>query len=193
MRRAVLAALIAAALAAAAPAGAAQAESVRFDGLQFETPAEMTRHDGPPRPNGPFLRYRRGTDADAQYDVIEAMSTPLADVRGRFTPKTFAGYALAPATMYCGAHEILRNETRAIGDATIVDVGYLCLDHARAPELSRQIVRNIAVFQRERLTMVQFVRRWRAGPHPDDALTSADWIAPTDALAASIARCAEAC
>jgi hypothetical protein len=171
----------------------AKAETVQFEGLQFETPNDMPRFDGGPRPDAPFLRFRRGAATDPQFDVIEVMSTPASALAGRLSPENFAEFSLRPASMFCGEHQVLRNETRTIEGAIIVDVGYLCLHHSRSPELSRQIVRNIAVFHDDQMTMLQFVRRWRNAPHPDDQLTPEAWISPTDAFAASITRCGEDC
>jgi hypothetical protein len=165
------------------------AETVTFEGLRFATPDNMPRFDGGPRPDSPFLRFRRGDDGDSQFDVIEAMSGP-ADPR--LTPDTFGEFSLRPASMFCGEHQILRQETRSIDGAIIVDIGYLCLRHSRSPDYTRQIVRNIAVFHDGRMTLLQFVRRWR-GSNPDDGLTPENWISPTDALAGSIVRCGTQC
>lgn len=167
----------------------ARAETVAFQGLRFETPENMPRFDGGPRPDNPFLRFRRGTDRDGQFDVIEVMSVP-ADPRLR--PDNFGDFSLQPASMYCGEHQVLRQERRSIAGAEIVDVGYLCLRHSRTPQYSRQVVRNIAVFHAGQMTILQFVRRWQ-GANADDGLTAEDWIAPTDALAASITLCEGEC
>lgn len=176
-------------VALAVTASQARAEIVAFEGLRFEIPDDMPRFDGGPRPDRPFLRFRRGADRDPQFDVVEVMSGP-ADPR--ITAETFGEFSLRPASMFCGAHEVLRDERRSIEGGVIVDVGYLCLRHSRSPEYSRQIVRNIAVFHDGQMTMLQFVRRWR-GSNSDDALTSEDWIAPTDPLATSIVRCGQDC
>lgn len=164
-----------------------------FEGVRFEAPERFVQFDGPPRPPGPFLRLKNGERDDPHAEFIEAMSAPLAEVGGRITPESFSDYALTPADRYCGSHEVLRNETRAAGEAVIVDVGYVCLRHSRQRQYSRQVVRTVAVFADGKFTSFLFVRMWRAAPHPDDALTAEQWMAPTDAVALSVAPCGEAC
>lgn len=167
----------------------ASAETITFEGLRFEVPENMPRFDGGPRPDRPFLRFRRGTDRDTQFDVVEVLSGP-ADPS--LTAETFGEFSLRPAALFCREHEVLREETRSIEGAVIADAGYLCLRHSRSPRFTRQIVRNIAVFHDGQMTMFQFVRRWQ-GSNADDALTPEDWIAPTDPLVRSIERCGAQC
>jgi hypothetical protein len=165
----------------------AHAETRTFQGLRFETPDRLVEFRGGPRPGGPFLRLRNGERTDPHSEFIEVMSGPEAAFEGRISRENYADIVLMPATMYCGRHEVLRNTTRNEGGAQIIDVGYVCYDHSRSPQYSRQVVRSTGVFHNDRFTGFMFVRMWlKEPPHADDQLTPEEWMAPTDALAASI-------
>lgn len=165
----------------------AQAETHTFQGLRFETPDRFTVVRGGPRPGGPFLRLRNGERTEPHSEFIEVMSGPEAAFEGRISRENYADLVLMPASMYCGRHEVLRNTTRNEGGAQIIDVGYVCYDHSRSPEFSRQVVRSIGVFHNDKFAGFMFGRMWLKEPaHADDQLTPEEWMAPTDALAASI-------
>ncbi|MGE0046130.1 MAG: hypothetical protein AB7J28_13195 [Hyphomonadaceae bacterium] len=184
MRVRVRALAFAALVSAAAPAWA---ETYTIARVQFEAPERFTRDDGPPRPNAPFLRLRNGARTDPMSEFIEAMSGPEAAMSSLFTRETYAAVALGPANVFCMRSQVLRNTTRQVGEAFIVDVGYVCYDHSRQPQFSRQVVRTQAVFLGGAVTTFMFVRVWLDQPHPDDALTPEQWMAQTDSIAASIA------
>ncbi|MGH6949666.1 MAG: hypothetical protein ACREH4_02245, partial [Vitreimonas sp.] len=170
-------------LCSALPAFAA---TFSLDGIRFEAPAALEQIDGGPRPAGtPFLRLRSGAETDAFSETIEVMSGPED---ARLTREGFAEFALTPVQRFCGEHQVLRNDRHSVGGADVVGVGYVCLRHSRQPQFSRQAVRAVAVFHEGRVTMFMYVRRWR-GSHADDQLTPEQWMAPTDALIASIAPC----
>jgi hypothetical protein len=174
----------------AAPAFAAP---FALDGVRFEAPATLEQYDGGPRPpDTPFLRLRNGVEEDAFSEQVEVMSGPEAALEGRLTRENYAEFALTPAQRFCGDHQVLRNERRTVGGAEVIDVGYLCLRHSRQPQFSRQVVRTAAVFHDGKVTMFMYVRRWR-GDHGDDQLTPEQWMAPTDAVIASIGPCDGAC
>ena len=179
--------LCAAALCVATPA---LAGAFSLDGVRFEAPAALEQYNGGPRPAGtPFLRLRNGVEADAFSEAVEVMSGPED---ARLASDGFAAFALRPAEMYCGEHQVLRNDRRTLEGADVIDVGYVCLSHSRQPQFSRQVVRAVAVYHDGRMTMFMYVRRWR-GAHADDALTPEQWIEPTDALVTSIAPCNGGC
>jgi hypothetical protein len=167
-------------------AAPAFAEVRTFEGLRFETPERLVEFSGGPRPDGPFLRLRNGERTDAHSEFIEVMSGPESALEGRMSRENFGELALMPATMYCGRHEVLRNSTRDVGEARIIDIGYVCYDHSRSPQYSRQVVRAVGVFHNGKFTGFMFVRMWLNRPHADDQLTPEEWMSPTDALAASI-------
>jgi hypothetical protein len=175
------------ALVVALPAFAA---TFSLDGVRFEAPAALVQFNGGPRPAGtPFLRLRNGAESDAFSETIEVMS---GAEDARITREGFAEFALTPVRRFCGEHQVLRNDRRSIEGADIVGVGYVCIRHSRQPQFSRQVVRAVAVFHEGRTTMFMYVRRWR-GAQADDQLTPEQWMAPTDALVASITPCSGPC
>jgi len=167
----------------------ASAETYRFEGLRFDAPDRLVEFNGRPRPDGPFLRLKNGERTDAFAEFIEVISGPESDLEGRMTRESFGETALMPASRFCGRHEVLRNSTRTAGDAYIVDVGYVCYEHSRQPQYSRQVVRAIGVFHDGKFTGFMFVRMWANRAHADDQLSAEEWMQPTDGLAASIAEC----
>lgn len=165
----------------------ARAEPIIFEGLRFDVPAQMVRTDEGPRPDGPFLRLRNGERADPFAEFLEAISGPESGLEGRMSRENYAEIALMPAQRFCGDHQVLRNASRSVDGAEIIDVGYVCLRHSRQPQFSRQVVRTVGVFYEGKFTGFMFVRMWRNTSHPDDQLTAEQWMQPTDAFAESIA------
>lgn len=162
------------------------AQTRTFEGLRFETPERLVEVTGGPRPDRPFLRLRNGERTDPFSEFLEVMAGPAAELAPMMTQDNYAEVALTPATRFCGRHDVLRNSARDVGSARVIDVGYVCYNHSRSPQYSRQVVRAVGVFHNGTFTGFMFVRMWLDRPHADDALTPEEWMSASDAMVASI-------